>query len=309
MKIALVTGASGAIGRNVSLTLAQHNWQVIGVGHGNLRREEQLACGLSQWFVGDVNLATLQAIKLSPKLIVHCAGSGSVGASYADPHSDFVRSVSTTMAVLEYIRINCPNAKLVYPSSAAVYGAAEQFPISVTANLNPASPYGIHKKIAEDLILEYSKYFKLKCAIVRLFSIYGEGFRKQLLWDACKRISSNEALFYGTGDETRDWLHVTDASELLLCAGEHADYNCPIFNGAAGKAVTVREIISELIELMRSTVEPVFCGSHKQGDPVHYLADVQRTLELNWMPQISLRDGLIRYVNWFNKDQKSSEET
>lgn len=301
--IALVTGANGAIGRHVAFTLAAHGWQVVGLGHGTWGHEEQLAWGVSHWYKGDVNLITLQAIKISPSLIIHCAGSGAVGASFEEPYTDFARTVSATLAVLEYIRINCPNAKLVYPSSAAVYGVAEQFPIRETANLTPASPYGAHKKIAEDLILEYSKYFHLNCAIVRLFSIYGPGFRKQLLWDACNHILNNEAQFYGTGDETRDWLHVSDAAKLMLCASENAACDCPIINGAGGKAVTVREIILELIGLMNSSVKPVFCGTHKKGDPVHYLADIQRSLEWKWKPEISLKDGLINYVDWFKSVQ------
>jgi len=306
--IALVTGANGAIGRHVAFTLAAYGWQVVGLGHGSWGNEEQLAWGLSHWYEGDVNLETLQAIKLSPRLIIHCAGSGAVGASFSAPYSDFSRTVSATLAVLEYMRLNCPNTKLVYPSSAAVYGVAEQFPIRENDDLKHASPYGAHKKIAEDLILEYSKYFKLNCSIVRLFSVYGAGFRKQLLWDACTRILNNEAQFYGTGDETRDWLHVSDAAKLMICASGYADYNCPIINGAGGKAVTVREIVLELIGLMSSTVKPVFCGTHKQGDPVHYLADIHRSLELKWKPEISLKDGLINYVDWFKSVQTFNEK-
>ena len=130
----------------------------------------------------------------------------------SDPFADFQRTVGSTAALLEYIRVDCPGAALVYPSSAAVYGHAVQLPMQEDGPLRPVSPYGVHKKFAEDLIRSHCVMFGLRASIVRLFSIYGEGFRKQLLWDACRKLLAGEREFFGIGDETRDWLHVDDAS-------------------------------------------------------------------------------------------------
>ena len=270
-KIALVTGAYGIIGRYVALTLAPNNWTVIGIGHGEYKKEEQTAWGISTWHANDVTLKTLHSLNIQPNLIFHCAGSGAVGASFAEPHRDFHNTVITTSAVLEYLRLNCPEASLVYPSSAAVYGAAECLPMLETDRLQPVSPYGVHKKISEELIQEYAQIFDLKCSIVRLFSIYGEGVRKQLIWDACQRISANESLFFGTGNETRDWLHVSDAAQLLIKAAAHATHDCPIVNGGAGIAVSIQDVLSVLFKLMGRHDLPLFCGTSRKGDPLHYL--------------------------------------
>jgi UDP-glucose 4-epimerase len=274
---------------------------VIGLGHGKWDIKEQITWGVSRWHEGDVSLEALREMDVSPCLIFHCAGSGAVGASLTAPHDDFQRTVATTAAVLEFLHVDCPDAKLVYPSSAAVYGITEQFPMSESIDLHPASPYGSHKRIAEELLIEHARFFGLNCSIVRLFSIYGEEFRKQLLWDACQRISANESIFFGTGDETRDWLHVSDAAALLVAAAEHASISCPVVNGGFGVPVSVRDVVTELFRLMGRSDLPSFCGTQRPGDPLHYHADMRRALAWEWQPKITWRDGLARYVSWFKQ--------
>jgi UDP-glucose 4-epimerase len=302
-RIALVTGAHGAIGRHVALTVAGRGWQVVGLGHGDWGLAEQLAWGVSSWHMGDVSLEGLRAMGLFPSLIIHCAGSGNVGASITAPYADFQRTVSATAAVLEFMRVDCPEAKFVYPSSAAVYGIAEHFPMRENAQLRPVSPYGVHKKIAEQMVAEYANFFGLSCSVVRLFSVYGEEFRKQLLWDACRRISENESVFFGTGEETRDWLHVSDAAALLVAAAEHSASSCPVVNGGFGVPTPVGEILNELFRLMGRTDLPSFCGTQRPGDPLHYHADIQGALAWDWQPKIKWQTGLARYVSWFKQVQ------
>lgn len=302
--IALVTGAYGSIGRNVALTLTANGWIVYGIGHGDWDREEQRLWGVEHWVKGDVSLEALRDLRIRPDIIVHCAGSGSVGASITDPHQDFRKTVSATADLLEFVRSECPQAALVYPSSAAVYGIAEKFPIAEVSSLCPTSPYGAHKRIAEELVRDHARIFNLNAAVVRLFSIYGEGFRKQLLWDACRRISANETEFFGTGQETRDWLHVTDAARLMLKAAENASPDCPVVNGGSGTAVTVADAVGALFNLMGKNERPVFCGTVRQGDPRAYQADISRALAWGWQPSIDWQTGLSRYAAWFHKQSE-----
>jgi UDP-glucose 4-epimerase len=305
-QIALVTGALGAVGQYVTTALAAQGWQVIGLGHGVANPQDYAPHGLSQWVEGEVSLTQLEKLKSVPDLIVACAGGSSVGASVKDPYADFNRTVNSTAAILEYMRTHCPDARLVYPSSAAAYGLVDQLPIREDARLRPSSPYGVHKKIAEDLIVDYSRLFNLKSIVVRLFSVYGEGFRKQLLWDACHRIAANQTTFFGTGDETRDWIHGSDAAQLVIQAADNASMACPIINGAYGEPVTVRDILTELFRLMGRNDAPEFSGEVRLGDPRHYHADISKAVSWGWQPRISWQEGLKRYVAWFNEECKSS---
>lgn len=296
---ALVTGAHGFVGRYVARALAGVGYEVRGLGHGSWLREEQRLWGLSDWRVADVTLETLITYAEKPDLIIHCAGSGSVAFSMSHPLQDYQRTVATTHAVLEYARTICPGAKIVLPSSAGVYGVVDTLPISVDAALRPSSPYGTHKKIAEELCTAYARHFGISCAIVRLFSVYGLGLRKQLLWDACGKINSGRLDFAGTGRETRDWLHVEDAAALMLHAAEHASPACPIVNGGTGAVSSIAEIVNAIVDAFGVVERASFSGLSRAGDPTDYRADVFQALAWGWSPTRDWRSEVVNYVQWF----------
>jgi UDP-glucose 4-epimerase len=299
---ALVTGARGFIGRHVARHLAQLGWQVAGLGHGEWEPGERLAWGVSRWQAADVSLENLVAAAGRPSLIVHCAGGASVGISVDRPHEDFHRTVSTTAAVLEFARRRTDDAAVVLPSSTAVYGNAAALPTAESAPLAPVSPYGVHKQMAEQLCRFYSRQYAVRTAVVRFFSVYGTHLRKQLLWDACERLSRNEPpRFFGDGDETRDWLHVADAARLLETAARHASSEAPAVNGGTGRPVSVREILAELFRLLGRPGEPIFSGASRPGEPKHYLADIAAAHSWGWAPTIDWRDGLQEYVSWYRQ--------
>lgn len=296
---ALVTGACGFVGRHVARQMASDGWQVIGLGHGSWAREEWQTWGIAEWHSADITLETLITYAGEPDVIVHCAGSGSVGFSMTHPYQDFQRTVTTTLAVLEFARLYAPQARVAYPSSAGVYGVVKKLPIAETDPLSPASPYGVHKCLAEDLCESYARHFNISVAVVRLFSVYGAGLRKQLLWDASQKIMRGENIFFGTGDEIRDWLHVEDAASLLITATGHASAKCPMVNGGSGTGVTVREVLTELFACFERADVPNFSGAARSGDPTGYVADISVARQWGWQPSIGWKDGLRDYMAWF----------
>lgn len=299
LRTVLVTGAYGFVGRHVTRGLKRDGWRIVGLGHGSWTREEWQLWGIDEWHVTDVTLETLITYASKPDVIVHCAGSGSVGFSTTHPYQDFLRTVTTTLAVLEFARMYAPQAQVVYPSSAGVYGEVQKLPISEADSPSPTSPYGVHKRIAEKLCESYAKHFNLSVAVVRLFSVYGAGLRKQLLWDASQRIMCGETRFFGTGEEIRDWLHVDDAASLLIAAVDHASTTCPIVNGGSGIGVTVREILTELFVCLGRTDTPIFSGVLRAGDPAGYVADISIARKWGWQPKMERYKGLCEYVEWF----------
>ncbi|MBF7012790.1 NAD-dependent epimerase/dehydratase family protein [Novosphingobium sp. HR1a] len=296
----MVTGAHGFIGRHIALQMAAEGYHVTGLGHGDWVGDSPSAWGIADWHNADVDGDTLVEHGGVPDLIAHCAGSGSVPYSLERPREDFRRTVDATLAVLDFVRMHVPDARLVLPSSAAVYGLVEELPIQVDAPRRPLSPYGVHKKMAEDLCRSYATHFGVRIAIVRLFSIYGPGLRKQLLWDACSKIMNGSASFGGDGTETRDWLHVEDASRLLSAAAAVASTDCPIFNGGVGEAVSVRAVVDRLVDRLGGT-PAIFTGHIRLGDPRHFVADVSSTLSLDWRSEHALEDGLDAYADWFRR--------
>lgn len=298
-KRVLVTGAYGFIGRHTAKEFHRAGYYVIGLGHGIWGLDEASEWGVDEWHVGDVTMDALQTYALDCEVIVHCAGSGSVGFSIANPMKDFERTVWTTHYVLEFIRLYSPHTRFIYPSSAAVYGNQEKLPLSVSMSLNPISPYGVHKKIVEELCQMYAKQYDVSIAVLRLFSVYGNGLRKQLLWDACRKLTENENEFWGTGEETRDWVHVYDVACSMLKAVDYASADCPVVNVAGGHGVKISDILKLVFKAFGDNGQPYFCGQVNVGNPNHYVGDISEIKEWGWCSQMALEEGISDYVRWF----------
>ena len=296
----IVTGAHGFLGRHVARRAAEAGYNVYGVGHGAWLREEWELWGLSSWHRDDVTLETLRGLSIEPLAIVHCAGSGSVAFSLANPIQDLQRTVFTTAEVLEFIRKHSPSTKLIYPSSAGVYGAVEEVPIREEAVPAPISPYGAHKLMAEQIIGSYARSFGVNSAVIRFFSIFGTGLRKQFLWDACRKLSQRDFTFAGTGHEVRDWLYVEDASSLAITALDHASAGCPVVNGGTGRGTKVAELLGQLAEhLGFSEMKPEFTNVTRAGDPARYIAETSKAIAWGWSPEKDLSSRVAEYVDWW----------
>lgn len=275
---------------------------VKGMGYGNWEEDERIQYGVTEWLETEINIESLKDFVDKPDLIVHCAGSAVVGESFNNPYIDFQANVSTTLNVLEYIRLYSPHTRLVYPSSAGVYGKAAELPISEDSQLNPVSPYGFHKKIAEELCLSYAKNYGLSISIVRLFSVYGDGLKKQIFWDACLKASKGNSEFFGTGEETRDFIHIDDVTRLLYIAGENAEQGVCLINGGFGIQVKIRDVLSQLFKELKCNKDIVFNSVYRAGDPMHYQADITKANLLGWYPNVNLEQGIKKYVEWFIKE-------
>jgi UDP-glucose 4-epimerase len=247
----------------------------------------------------DVTLEALHTYAREPALVVHCAGSASVAFSMAEPLLDYRRTVESTVATLEYLRQRARSAAFVFPSSGSVYGSHERGTAPESAPTDPQSAYAVHKLLAERLCASYGRFFGIRSTIIRFFSVYGAGLRKQLLWDACTRLSRGETTFAGTGDETRDWLHVDDAASLVLAGGQRATAAGTIVNGGTGVGVAVRDVVTALCGELNPEQRISFSGERRAGDPHRFVADTTVARSWGWAPRISWRDGVREYATWF----------
>ncbi|MEQ9552803.1 MAG: NAD(P)-dependent oxidoreductase [Coleofasciculus sp. G3-WIS-01] len=309
MAVVWVTGARGFIGSNLSKYLAQQGHQVLGVGHGALPPEIAAKFGLSFWVNGEIEGSNLQQLLSRagiPDVIYHLAGGSSVGLSVQAPAEDFRRSVISTAALLEWIRVYVPEARLVLASSAAVYGDGHRDAIIENGYFTPYSPYGFHKRTAELLCESYAHNYGLQIAIIRLFSVYGPGLCKQLLWDLCCRLNQFPSILrlHGTGHEIRDWLYIEDAVRVLIAAGASASQAPFVVNGGTGFGTCVREVAMMLCNAWGQSPELQFSGQSRVGDPFVLIADTTRLQTLGFVPQYKLVSGLENYVRWFQQTSR-----
>ncbi|MEA3029345.1 MAG: UDP-glucose 4-epimerase [Sphingomonadales bacterium] len=299
-----ITGARGFIGRHLAKHLAGAGHRVAGVGHGIWPEADAWRWGVTDWLNADVDAASLTQLAATsgaPACVYHLAGGSSVGASLAAPLEDFRRTAASSAELLEWTRSNAPSAAVVAVSSAAVYGEGHSGPIDEDAATRPFSPYGFNKYAMEQLFRCYAQSFGCRIAIVRLFSIYGNGLTKQLLWDLCTRFEDNagELLLAGSGEELRDWLHVDDVAVLLEKASARASPDVALVNGGRGTGLAVRSIV-ELVRAAWSDAPRVsFSGSRRPGDPFSLVAATRRLDQWGFRPAVAPERGIADYVAWF----------
>jgi UDP-glucose 4-epimerase len=303
----LVTGAKGFIGRHVSRCIASRGITVFGLGHGTWDEAEQRQWGVSRWLGADIGLDALRSLADGARIraVIHCGGSSAVSRSYSAPREDFQRSVESTVDVLEFAR-SCVGGtpRVVLASSAAVYGDQGDVDLLETSIRSPISPYGFHKLLAEQLCDSYARFFAVPVSMVRLFSVYGEGLRKQLLWDACQKFRAGIPSFFGTGNELRDWIHVEDAAALLAAAACAEQSTLEVYNGGGHRATTL-SVLTTLVSCAYPGMHPVFTGQTHTGNPHRLTSDSSHAnRQLGWSASVPLADGLERYAEWFQSTQK-----
>ena len=305
-KTVLITGTYGFLGRNLALGFKNAGYRVVGIGHGAWCYEEYSQFGIDKWISSSITIDSLMQLNEKIDFAVHCGGSGSVGYSVEYPALDFEKTVNSTLAVLEFLRILNPSAHFIYPSSPAVQGIHNDSPIKEDNAVIPLSPYGYHKRISEMLCESYHKNFGLKITIIRFFSIYGMGLKKQLLWDACLKIEKaiEKVEFFGTGEETRDWVHISDAVKLILKIVESNKSNFDIINCGSGIRITIKEVIEKIVSAFNKNIKIYFNGNNKPGDPKYYLADISKALKLGWKPMVNIENGILEYVEWYMNNKK-----
>ena len=305
-----VTGAYGFIGRALCTKLKALGYLVGGIGHGAWPQSEFTEFGIDAWVNGDISASNLHLLqnKLGiPQIIFHLAGGSSVGYAITQPKEDFNRTVGSTVEVLEWIRERKVVSKVVAVSSAAVYGGGHVGPIKVSSRLKPYSPYGHHKLMMENLCQSYGDSYGISSAIGRLFSVYGAGLKKQLLWDLCNKVEADSAIIdlAGTGEEIRDWIHINDAVSALIRLAALANSSCPIFNVGSGLGTSVLDIATLVQSAFPSDdgvlKEIIFTNKARQGDPFSLIASNPFGLE---GVQINLSSGIKEYVQWYLRQGK-----
>lgn len=302
-RMVFVTGAAGFLGRYCAKELFKQGFTVLGIDLAPFPKYAEW--GIDRFYQQEISLNSLKKIVKSngvPRSILHCAGSGSVSSSILSPYYDYCANVQTTVEVLEFSRI-CENSiSVVIPSSAAVYGSVDESPLREDGPINPISPYGVHKRMAEELALYYGRFYKVSSAVIRLFSVYGPGLRKQILWDACVKAAKGEYTFAGGGSEIRDFIHVSDAARLLVEAMRRAGPSRPIANGGTGIGTSIREILELMGDNWKSPLKPHFSGEERPGDPRRYIADISMMQSWGFKPSILIENGLKDYVEWFTRE-------
>lgn len=232
-------------------------------------------------------------------ICINASGSGHVGYSITHPQSDFSSNTIAVSKLLDAIRKCKPACKLLHISSAAVYGSPACLPVSEAALLAPMSPYGYHKLMSELLCKEYGDIYQVPVSIIRPFSVYGIGLKKQLLWDTCEKLKqADEINLFGTGNETRDFIHIDDLVALMQLVIEQSAFSGEMYNAACGEETSIKTIADIIARYYPGNKTINFSGNSKAGDPTNWRADVSKIRALGFSPKKILETEIKNYINW-----------
>jgi len=310
-KRVLVTGGAGFIGSNVvkSLVDADHSVVVLDDLSSGYR------CNLDpfpqvEFIEGDVRDASvvMRAMK-GVDVVFHLAASVGNQRSIDNPVLDSEINVIGTLHILETAR-QIGVRKIVFSSSAGIFGELKHLPIKEDHPVEPDSPYGSSKLAAEKMCLVYGKLYDLEVVCLRYFNIYGINQRYDAYGNVIP-IFANHILWgepltiYGDGEQTRDFLNAHDVAMANLQAAFTVGV-CGVFNLGSGTRITINEL-ARLIQEAAGVQVGLHYGPPRKGDVRHSLADIGAARRaFGFVPQVSLVEGLREYMSWIRNDPIST---
>ena len=233
------------------------------------------------------------------ELCVNCSGAASVPDSINNPLRDYHLNTVNVFKILEAIKNHQPTCRFINLSSAAIYGNPEELPIRETASPNPLSPYGIHKLQSEQICKEYYDFWKIPTCSLRIFSVYGDGLKKQLFWDLYHKAKKAQPFtLFGTGNESRDFIHVLDLVRSIDLVAEHSTFEADVFNVANGEETPIKEAASIFFSFFESNISYSFSGESRKGDPHNWRAHIDRLSSFGYRPAMDMTSGLGSYFKW-----------
>ena len=299
---ALVTGGAGFIGSNLVHVLLQHGHEVTVLDNLTSGYRDNLDGLEVDWMEGDVrDPDALVLAAAGVEAVFHLAASVGNARSIAHPIEDAEVNVIGTLRVLEAAR-HAGVRKVVFSSSAGIFGELKTVPIREDHPVDPDSPYGASKLGAEKLCLAYAKLYSMECVCLRYFNVYGVNQRYDAYGNvipifAHRALRGLPLVIYGDGEQTRDFVNVRDVAMANYKAGL-AHGVSGAFNIASGTRVTINALASMLTEVagLPAMIE---YGPPRPGDVRHSLADVSAArAAFGYEPTVQLEDGLREYMTW-----------
>ena len=310
----LVTGCAGFIGSHLTERLLNDGYRVVGVDnfdpfYDRSIKERNLTVALAHpnflFIEADIrDTAWLDALDLPVDAVIHIAAKAGVRPSIEQPADYISTNITGTHNLLNWMHRKSIR-KLVFASSSSVYGNNEKIPFSETdAVEQPISPYAFTKRSGELLTYTYHHLYDMSVVNLRFFTVYGERQRPDLaIHKFVKMMDHNEPIpMFGQGDTSRDYTYVSDTVDGIMAALRYVNDNpnaYEIINLGNHSPVTLQTLVETLYRLMNKA--PNVQHLPKQpGDVERTYADVNRAAHLlGYAPNVSLNEGLSRFVAWY----------
>jgi UDP-glucose 4-epimerase len=234
--------------------------------------------------------------------VVFVAGPSDVQRSVSDPVRDFSDQMLPLIQLLWAVsQIPSPPGVLLV-SSAAIYGNTAKLPVDENEAPNPISPYGFHKLGQESLLDEFGKLYGVPTCKARVFSTYGKGLRRLAVWEITRRAMAGDYHLRGTGEETRDYLHVSDVARALECIARRAPFRGEVINLASGQEYSMKQVASQIYSALNVSATPEFDGECLAGSPLRWHANVSTLRGFGFNQQMTMEVGIRDTVGWIGSN-------
>lgn len=306
-KRVLVTGGAGFIGSHLSarlISLGAHVTVIDDLSAGDMGRVPNGVSIIEGCITDTTSLANAMQ---GSDAVFHLAAIASVPLCEADPAwSDKVN----LQASLEIISAaNCP---VIFASSAAIYGEPVEIPINENHPISPVGYYGQQKAAIDANICSLGTQSTPACAL-RFFNVYGEGQDPSSQYSGVLSIfidrasTGRQITIFGDGEQTRDFIHVSDVVQALLATGSSlvnhgtsSPAHASSFNICTGSPVTLNEVVDVISSQVEGEVAAAY-GESREGDIKHSSGDSSKLQStFDWRPEISLTDGLSSLISQIN---------
>jgi len=302
----IVTGGSGFIGSNLVDRLIKEGFDTYVIDNLSTGKRQFLnpRAKFYQADILDKQRMKLIFEEVKPSAVFHLAAQIDVQSSIQNPALDAQINILGTINMIELCKAY--KSKLIYSSSAAIYGTPVHLPVSEQHQIEPLSNYGISKYTPELYIRCYAQLYNLKYTILRYANVYGprqlpKGEGGVISIFTNKIINNEIPSIYGDGTQTRDFIYVKDVVSANLAALK-ADQN-----GTYNISTNTRISINELIEIINRIVNKKIVPEYKEerlGDITDSCLDNQLAKqELNWQPRFSITEGLTKTCQFHGKIQ------
>lgn len=304
----LVTGGAGFIGSNVTELLCDigHEVTVIDDLSFGYKKFVDKRAQFVEGSLQDENL--LKKILKGKHAVIHLAASSIIKFSFDNPLGYIENNINNGVKLLEAMRANNVN-KIIFSSSASVYGEPKHIPIKEEDSKEPLTIYGSSKLAFEQILCSYYYSFGINSVSLRYFNAYGPrdeqkpATRAVPIW--IKAVLEQQAIpLFWNGRQKRDYVYVKDIAQahvdVLGLEGLH------YFNIGSGSGVIMLDIIKTLERVSNTKIKIKNLGK-RSGDPKQLIADISKIKKtVNWEPKVSLEKGLEKTFRYYEKFYKTN---
>jgi UDP-glucose 4-epimerase len=310
----LVIGGLGFIGVNLTQKLVERGARVAVLTPDRSKHAGE-AAALERSGVeiveGDVRDQPLIEQHVSGRqLIVNLSGQSGAVRSMEDPWTDLDVNLRGNLVLLEALRVQNREAKVLFAGSRLQYGHADQLPVAEDAPQAPLCLHAVHKQTVEQYLDLYRRLFGIRYSVARITNPYGPGQpSSRTAYGVINRmihlaIADRTLTIYGDGNQLRDYVHVEDVVAALVAMAESPAADGRAYNVGSGTGTKMVDVAEQVIAIagagrIEHVAWPPLAEQVETGD---FMADISRIMrDLEWKPSIGLRDGLEQTVSFYRR--------